>query len=112
MPTINGRKCRSLVQARTPFKSHGAIYGRKCGPYGYAVFSYGEHWPLFVWDGHAWFENTDRYSVTTSKHRGYTHPHVETQPRTCEDLIRSVAQLEQQEGVPEAFKDAIPAWGR
>jgi hypothetical protein len=42
----------------------------------YAVFSYGRHWPLFVYDGQAevWFENTERYSNTTSRHRSQAHP--------------------------------------
>lgn len=42
----------------------------------YAVFSYGKHWPLFVYDGQAevWFENTERYSNTTSRHRSQAHP--------------------------------------
>ena len=42
----------------------------------YVVFSYGGHWPLFVYDFNTdrWFENDDRYSNTTSKHRRYAHP--------------------------------------
>ena len=54
----------------------------------YVVFSYGKHWPLFVYDGQAevWFENTERYSDggvrpprldllnTTSRHRSQAHP--------------------------------------
>ena len=46
----------------------------------YVVYSYGKHWPLFVFDDLAgvWFENMDSYSVTTSKHRSQAHPHVPT----------------------------------
>lgn len=42
----------------------------------YVVFSYGKHWPLFVYDGQAevWFENTERHSSTTSRHRSQAHP--------------------------------------
>jgi hypothetical protein len=75
MKTVNGRKCRSMVQNRVELKSHGAIYARSIGSKGYAVFSYGEHWPLHVWDGVNWNHNLDKYSVTTSKHYGATHPH-------------------------------------
>jgi hypothetical protein len=43
---------------------------RTNGSYLYVVYSYGRHWPLFVWDEvtQTWFHNTDKYSVTTSKH--------------------------------------------
>lgn len=47
----------------------------------YVVYSYGPHFPLFVYDprdGGVWYENEDRYSVTTSKHRSQSHPHVDT----------------------------------
>ena len=46
----------------------------------YVVYSYGSHWPLFVYDygTKRWFENSDKYSVTTSKHRTKAHPHCET----------------------------------
>ena len=67
---VNGRQCRTLVQNHIPFRSHGSLYGRKLGSKGYGVFSYGEHWPLHVWDGQQWHHNEDRYSVTTSKHFG------------------------------------------
>jgi len=42
----------------------------------YVVFSYGGHWPLFIYDygTQRWFENDDRYSKTTSKHRSKAHP--------------------------------------
>lgn len=73
-PTVNGRKCRALVQAKQPFKGYGSIYARACGPKGYAVFSYGEHWPLHVWDGEQWFHNPEPCSVTTSKHYSQSHP--------------------------------------
>lgn len=36
----------------------------------YAVYSYGYHWPLLVYDCQVskWFRNSSRYGVTTSKH--------------------------------------------
>jgi hypothetical protein len=48
------------------------------------VYSYGDHWPLFMWNDtlQLWFENTERYSTTTSKHRTFTHPHRETELRS------------------------------
>jgi len=43
----------------------------------YAVYSYGRHFPLFVWNGSKWFENSDKYSVSTSKQQTQLRPHLE-----------------------------------
>ena len=76
---VSGGKARPLVQARTAFTNHnGQLFGRWETPLLYAVYSYGEHWPLFVHDGFDWYENEERYSPTTSRHHGHTHPFRET----------------------------------
>jgi hypothetical protein len=51
----------------------------------YVVYSYGEHWPLFIYHylTDTWFENSDKRSVTTSKHRSQAHPHAPTRPVPC-----------------------------
>jgi hypothetical protein len=58
------------------------------------VQSYG-YWPLFVCihlqGKDVWFENTDRYSITTSKHRSQSHPHVPTQPLTRDEMTLLVS---------------------
>ena len=88
-----GTKCRRHVQAREAFtNSNGQLVGRYETPLLYVVYSYGTHWPLFVWDGFDWYENEERASATTSKHRSQTHPHTPTQLRTCrwlKDFIRT-----------------------
>jgi len=41
----------------------------------YAVYSYGYHFPMWVYDpAGGWFGNMDKYSRTTSKHQSQTHP--------------------------------------
>ena len=85
---INGRHSRGYVKARTPFKnSNGQLYaewlgldGRENSEARYCVYSYGPHWPLFIYvpQVDTWFENKDKYGPTTSKHRTFTHPHCET----------------------------------
>lgn len=83
---ITLRDARVRVQAAEPFKTaNGQLYGEWTTPNIYVVYSYGEHWPLFVWDAAAsrWMENENRYSVTTSKHRTSTHPHVPTELRSA-----------------------------
>jgi hypothetical protein len=101
---IANRDARPFVKSRVPFQGNN-LYGRTWmsnpssiveGDYGYAVFSYGEHWPLFAavtLGGHTvWFENKDRHSVTTSKHRSQTHPHVDTVPLTQAEMIHLIAK--------------------
>jgi len=80
---VTRREARAKVQALEEFKtSNGNLFARweKYHPVGtpsawrYVVYSYGEHWPLFIWcDGH-WYGNEDKRSVTTSHHRSYAHP--------------------------------------
>jgi hypothetical protein len=78
-PRINGRKCRPYVQDRKAFtNSNGQLYAVRHTPLLYVVYSYGEHWPLFVHDGFDWYENEDRYSPTTTGHRSYAHPFAPT----------------------------------
>lgn len=40
----------------------------------YVVYSYGKHFPLFLWIEGQWYENQDRYSVSTSRHKSQLRP--------------------------------------
>lgn len=84
---IANRDARKFVQQQHPFQGNNIFaqfhtQNNEDGTNGpdmwYAVYSYGAHWPLFVWANGTWFENEDRHSVTTSKHRTQTHPHCPT----------------------------------
>lgn len=99
-------KCRALVQQRTPFVGNNLFAVRLLAQPDlnlterYVVYLYGTHFPLFVWqafDGVAgesglgvWYENQDRYSPTTSKHKSQAHPHMHTTPMTTGAMIRIV----------------------
>lgn len=96
IPRIPNTRARAYVQARKPFKGSNtfAFWQRCVAPAGdhpasgvitlshvYVVYSYGFHWPLFIYepgeeqsDDGAWYENAERYSVTTSKHHSQLHP--------------------------------------
>ena len=81
--TSNG-KCRTLVQNREVFKANN-IFSEQRDTYFnreqvYIVYSYGHHFPMFVYHERSgtWFENSDRYSVSTSKHRSQSHPLCQT----------------------------------
>ena len=85
MGTINGvraheatvQTCRSYVEKRVPFHtSNKQLFGYGCDSGVYACFSYGQHWPVFVYEPttHKWFANEDKYGTTTSKHYSKAHP--------------------------------------
>lgn len=81
-------KARQHVQNRQPFTGNHT-FGERVGNVGdqtYAVYSYGYHWPLFVHVDGQWYENADRYSVTTSKHRSQLHPLCDTHLVRVNDL--------------------------
>lgn len=93
---ISTRSCRPCVKARGAFQRYGSLYAEwrtaSDGTRMYVVYSYGEHWPLFVCHDGTWYENSERYSVTTSKHRSASHPHCDTIPATCDDLKRFISR--------------------
>lgn len=61
---------------------------------GYVVYSYGRHWPLFIWFDGVWYGNADRYSVATSKHRSQLHPLAETMQRSNDEMKAIRDQIE------------------
>jgi hypothetical protein len=90
--TTNSR-ARNFVQQKTEFRANN-IYAED-HPSAYIVYSYGPHWPLFVYDKRAgeWLENTDKCSATTSKHRGQVHPLTDTRAMSLDDLQTRLAHL-------------------
>lgn len=89
IPKVPNRDCRPYIQARKPFVGsnlYGAVtvhwdydhindHYHNCRT-GYAVYSYGEHWPLWYYDDATaqWFGNEDKCSRTTTKHMSQTYP--------------------------------------
>lgn len=94
---INGRHARSYVQRTEPFRnSNGQLYAEWIDPSHsednnsrYVVYSYGPHWPLFIYvpEINTWFENSERHSMTTSKHRTHTHPYCPTVLLTLKQMM-------------------------
>ena len=75
---IANRNSRDFVMNLKPFKGSN-LHAENKGNL-YVVYSY-EWWPLWIYckDNKVWFENKDRYSVSTSKQRTQTAPfYVET----------------------------------
>ena len=101
-------KCREYVRNHKEFNGNN-LYGRVhyvslTDEYLYVVCSYGAHFPLFIYHyaTDTWFENEDRYSVTTSKHRSQAHPLVPTKKASTtfmktlisQGLVESVGQAQ------------------
>jgi len=84
MKTSNS-KARQCVQNSIDFKGNNT-FGYTLPNGIYAVWSYGLHFPLFAKVGKTWYENQDRYSVSTSKQRTQLHPHTETELVSCDEL--------------------------
>lgn len=85
---IANRDARRFVEFRTPFTGSNLFSETTSTILSpqesiYTVYSYGRHWPLLLCvtgnhrEGqyHIWFGNSDKYSVTTSKHMSQCIPH-------------------------------------
>jgi len=71
-PRIRNRDAGSYADRHAEFRGSN-MYGLWRGPNLYIAWSYNNHFPMVVWDAkaEAWFHNSDRYSMTTSKHQTY-----------------------------------------
>jgi hypothetical protein len=92
---VTRQQARAKVQALEAFKtSNGQLFGRwetyhpvgTPSPHRYVVYSYGEHWPLFISCDGVWYGNANKRSPTTSQHHGYTHPHTNVVWLTCGEM--------------------------
>jgi hypothetical protein len=83
-PRISNSEMAGYVNRRAPFRNEKetacAEYWPELASAGvpprYVVFSYGPHFPMYVYDYQMqeWYGNKDRYSVTTSKHQTQARP--------------------------------------
>ena len=78
MLKIANNKARQAVTDKVEFNGSNT-FGRwyKNENYGdnvYVVFSYGYHFPMFAFIDGEWFENMDKYSVSTSKQQTQLRP--------------------------------------
>lgn len=87
---------RKHVQAKEPFIANNifAEWVQTNEEEVYAVYSYGMHFPMYVFipSVNRWLANTDRYSVTTSKHKGQAHPH-ESCKEVSKDFLIDVLDM-------------------
>mgnify|MGYP006307483051 CR=1 FL=1 len=93
---VANKDARRCVQNREPFVGSNtysvSFVASDMSAPRYAVYSYGRHWPLFIYEEGKWYENADKYSPTTSRHRSQLHPLCETEERSAEDM-RDIAEI-------------------
>jgi hypothetical protein len=99
---IRNRDAAGYVRHAQPFQGSN-LYGEyfRCpgnqeGQYGFVVYSYGPHFPIYIGIHMAnqtrWFANKDRYSAATPRHQSQARPvpHDQLQWLTTEGMLRVV----------------------
>lgn len=78
---INNSDMRRCVQCKEEFTNNNGTVHAEHRTFGdehrvYVVFSYGTHFPMYLYDyeWERWFGNDDKYSVTTSRHQSQCCP--------------------------------------
>ena len=89
---IANKDAREYVQKAEPFQGSNLFGEYDDSDEGsntpYVVYSYGYHFPMFIYLNNIWYENSDKYSVSTSKHQSQSHPMMDTVKLNTEDMKR------------------------
>jgi hypothetical protein len=77
MKKIANNQARQVVTDMLEFQGSNT-FGVWENPACYVVYSYGKHFPIYVFDvvSDMWFGNYDKYSVSTSKHQSQLRPNA------------------------------------
>lgn len=91
MSKISNNEMRAEVEIMSEFDNkNSSCYARRFEEAGiYVVYSYGQHWPLWVYDWNAsqWYENVDTYGNTTTRHASCTRPYDLTKSAQANGFI-------------------------
>lgn len=93
---VSNKDVPHLVGMRVPFQTHqGSVRATLfASTNNYAVFSYGDHWPLAVYEDmtSTWYVNMDKYSQTTTRHASLVRRGVgpDAVPLCVEDMLTVV----------------------
>ena len=92
MDRIANKNASEYVDNRVPFIANN-VFTNKYDESIYIVYSYGLHFPMYVCDianNYIWYENSDKYSVSTSKQQTQarpTNPNIKMQYKTTQELL-------------------------
>ena len=76
MERISNKNSSEYVYNQVEFKANN-VFSEKCDNI-YIVYSYGHHFPMYVNYCNKWYENSDKYSVSTSKQQSQSRPNAKT----------------------------------
>lgn len=91
-------------------------FGEWIGPEGsgiYAVFSYGEQFPIYIFEKDTWYENSDQYvydgqaQSSTEEHRQDLKPTTQTHTKTTEEMKDMVDRYKSKFGVSELSHSSV-----
>lgn len=78
---VPNSKCRPYVEQHIPFEGSN-LWGTwqdstiiESTDKQYVVYSYGHHFPIYIFAGGQWFANEDKYSQSTSRHQSQARPY-------------------------------------
>lgn len=73
---IANRDAREFVQKQHPFEGSNmfAQFHPESDGLRYVVYSYGEHFPMYINCKGIWFENEDKFSRSTARHMSQARP--------------------------------------
>ena len=102
MYRIANKNCRRYVENREEVDGNN-LFARWHGKV-YVVYSYGEHYPMFMYRKGWWYENSDSYSRTTGRHHSNARPYDDDfngdkpsrniKPLTTEDMKNIIRREE------------------
>lgn len=79
-PKIANYQTSGFTSAKREFKANNifADWVRDENGARYIVCSYGQHWPMYIYDSTTdqWYANSSKYSVSTSKHSSQARPNI------------------------------------
>ena len=82
MERIANQNAREYVQRNEPFQGSNMFGVFDDDDQGsntpYVVYSYGYHFPMFIFINGHWYENSDKYSRSTSKQQSQARPTMKT----------------------------------
>ena len=95
MITTTNNRCSELVNNKIEFKASNIFSEHIKKDKLYIVYSYGFHFPMYVKYKNTWFENSDKYSVSTSKQQSQARPNSKTKSmntKQLKDLIYNISR--------------------
>jgi len=93
MKRVANHSARPCVQNREAFQANN-IFAEWRGDGAearYIVYSYGKHFPMYIWTDGKWYGNSDKYSRSTSKHQSQAHPHAQDIEWRDSTAMRTIA---------------------